>query len=324
MPLINSPYRAPHLFKNGYFSTVYSGLVRQVSGVEQERERLVLPDGDFIDIDWMKASKPSNTLVVLLHGLEGDTKRPYMLGSAKIFNQNGIDTVGVNFRGCSGEFNKAFRSYHSGETEDLHQILLHILANHSYDNIVLRGISLGGNVLLKYLGEDRDRPKEVKMGLAVSAPCDLYGSMLELHQWYNRPYEIYFKRYLIERLKHKRTLFPERIQKADIQRIHRLRDFDDVYTAPAHGFDSGMHYYKASSSLPYIENIRVPALLLNAQNDSFLSASCTPLELAERSKSFFVEYPKHGGHVGFHLNDPFYYDEKCSLTFVKEHLKTNL
>ncbi len=320
MPLVDSSYRAPHLFKNGYFSTVYSGLIRQVKGVNQERERLTLSDGDFIDLDWMRAPSPSNTLVVLLHGLEGDSKRPYMLGAAKIFNQNGIDTVGVNFRGCSGEYNKKYRSYHSGETEDLHQILLHIVANNSYNNIVLRGISLGGNVLLKYLGEDRDRPKEIKMGIAVSAPCDLYGSMLELHQWYNRPYEIYFKHYLIKRLKHKSILFPDRIQKAEIKGISRLRDFDDVYTAPAHGFESGLHYYKASSSLGYLENIRVPVLLLNAQNDSFLSPSCTPMSFAEQSKNFYIEHPRHGGHVGFHLNGPFYYDEKCSLTFVQEHL----
>ncbi len=320
MPLVQSSYRAPHLFKNGYFSTVYSGLVRRVPGVQQQRERLTLADGDFIDLDWMRASKPSRTLIVLLHGLEGDSKRPYMLGSAKLFNQNGIDAVGVNFRGCSGEYNLTYRSYHSGETDDLHQILLYILANYHYEAIVLRGISLGGNVLLKYLGEDRDRPKEVKLGIAISAPCDLYGSMLELHQWYNRPYEIYFKRHLTKRLKHKITLFPDRIQQKDMERIKRLRDFDDVYTAPAHGFESGLHYYQASSSLPYIEHIKVPALLLNAQNDSFLSDSCTPQEWAETSKSFYIEHPKYGGHVGFHLNGSFYYDELRSLSFVNAHL----
>ncbi len=320
MPLIHSPYRAPHIFKSAFISTVYSGIIRIERINHQIRERVLMTDGDFIDLDWMLAKERSRTLVVLLHGLGGDSKRPYIVGPAKLFNDHGIDTVGINFRGCSGENNRLYRTYHSGDTDDLNAIVIHILNTTSYENIVLHGVSLGGNVVLKYLGEQRERPKEVKLAVAVSAPCDLVGSVDELHKWHNFAFQLYFKWHLKARLRSKRLDFPDRISTSEIRAIKTLRDFDNVYTAPAHGFENGDHYYKTSSSVGLLSDIRVPVLLLNAKNDTFLTPSCTPMELGRHSSHLYVEQPRYGGHVGFQQSKSLYYDEERSVGFVKEML----
>jgi len=175
MPIINSNYKAPFFFKSGFASTVYSGLVRRVS-IEQKRERITLSDDDFIDLDWSYSKEKTNKVIVMLHGLEGNGQRPYMLGPAKLFNNNGVDAVCVNFRGCSGEPNSKYRSYHSGATEDLVDIFNHLINAKQYSEIYVHGISLGGNMILKYLGERDSTPSQIKGVVAVSVPCDLKGS----------------------------------------------------------------------------------------------------------------------------------------------------
>ena len=151
MPILESTYKPPLFFKNGHVSTVYSGLFRQVKGVIQKRERIVLNDEDFIDLDWSFSTEKTNKVIILLHGLEGNAQRPYITGTAKLFNQNNFDAVGVNFRGCSGSDNLKYRSYHSGATEDLESVINHIIQNKTYTHIYIKGISLGANMLLKYL-----------------------------------------------------------------------------------------------------------------------------------------------------------------------------
>src|SRR5680860_112610 len=151
MPLLSSDYRPPLHFRSTHLSTIYSGLFRKVDGLDQERERIELPDGDFMDLDWSFTKKPSKKVVILLHGLEGNAQRPYITGSAKAFNEAGIDACAVNFRGCSGETNRLYRSYHSGATEDLDSVVQHILHNKNFEEIYIKGVSLGGNMALKYV-----------------------------------------------------------------------------------------------------------------------------------------------------------------------------
>ena len=148
MPIVYSSYIPPYRFRNDFISTVYSGIIRRVKNVTQQRERITLKDGDFIDLDWSYASEPTNKVVILLHGLEGNAQRAYMLGAAKIFNQNNFDAVCVNFRGCSGEDNLKFRSYHSGVTEDLEDVINHIISSKHHSELFINGFSLGGNVAL--------------------------------------------------------------------------------------------------------------------------------------------------------------------------------
>jgi len=236
MPIVQSTYKAPYFFRKGFVSTVYSGLFRNVNGLQQERERIELTDGDFLDLDWSFAKAKTNKLIIVLHGLEGNAQRPYMTGTAKLFTENNIDAVCVNFRGCSGEPNRKYYSYHSGATQDLHEVVQHIIESKHYSEIYIKGFSLGGNVTLKYLGERDNVPSQIKAGIAVSVPCFLKGSALELHTFKNILFHDRFKRYLVERLKLKQKQYPDKLKVEDINSIKTLNDFDNVYTSKAHGF----------------------------------------------------------------------------------------
>jgi len=316
MPIIKSNYNPPLFFKSGHASTVYSGLFRRVDGIQQERERMTLSDGDFLDLDWSYAQGGSESLIILLHGLEGNAQRPYMLGSAKLFNSQAYDAVCVNFRNCSETPNTKYRSYHSGATEDLHDVIEHVIHNRKYSRIYIVGLSLGGNMTLKYLGE-RSAPDEIKGAVAISVPCSLYHSMLQLKKFENILYNKRFKKYLLQKLRQKQEQFPDLISDKDIASIKTLKDFDDVYTSRAHGFKDALDYYERSSSLGFIPEIKTPALIINAQDDSFLSPECYPIKAAKENKHLFLEMPKYGGHVGFYDKDGVFYNEKRSLEFVK-------
>ena len=315
MPQVNSNYTPPFLFRNGYFATIYSGIIRSVNGVVQKRERIILSDGDFLDLDWSDSSTPTQKLVVLLHGLEGDAQRPYITGSAKILNQNGYDTCAVNYRGCSGEPNKVYRSYHSGATEDLIEVLDHILNTRNYSDIYLKGFSLGGNLLLKYLGEGNDVPKELKGAVAVSVPCNLHDSCKQLLSTKNIMYAIRFKGNLLGKLREKQQMFPEKISDADIKRIKTLKDFDDIYTSRAHHFKNALDYYEQCSSLQFLPSINVPSLIINAKDDSFLGPECYPVKETDENRQLYLETPNYGGHVGFWGKNNITYTEKRALDF---------
>ena len=316
MPLVKSKYKAPLLLRNGHLSTIYSAKVRRVNGLNQERERLDLADGDFLDLDWSWSEKETDKLIILLHGLEGNANRHYIVGSAHYFNTRGFDAIGVNFRGCSGEPNKLYRSYHSGATDDLASVVNHIVGMDKYKTIVIKGISLGGNVLLKYLGETDNLAKYIKAAIAVSVPCSLMGSCVELHKLKNKLYHDNFKYYLVGKLKQKQKVFPERVSKDEIRSIRTLKDFDDVYTSKAHGFRDAEDYYESCSSLYVLDEIRIPTLLLNARNDSFLDEDCYPVVLAQNHQHLYLEMPERGGHVGFNQSNGIQYNESRAFDFV--------
>ena len=318
MPIIESTYKAPYFFRNGFVSTVYSGLFRKVNGLIQKRERITLSDGDFLDLDWSLSEVKKQKLIIILHGLEGNGQRAYMTGTAKLFNQNNMDAVCVNFRGCSGEDNMLFRSYHSGETEDLKEIIQHVLETKDYSEIYLKGFSLGGNMVLKYLGETTQMPEQIKAGIAISIPCYLAGSAKELHTLKNKPFHDMFRSNLKNKLIFKKSQHADKLKDIDLKSINTLNDFDNVYTSKAHGFRDAQDYYKQSSSLQFLPNIKTPTLIINALNDSFLSSECYPVKEAKNNPNLFLEMPKHGGHVGFILFGGFYYNEKRALEFVQE------
>lgn len=317
MPIIESTYKPPFQFKNGFIATVYSGLIRRVADVNQQRERIETRDGDFLDLDWSFAESTSKAVIILLHGLEGHAQRPYVTGAAKLFNQNSVDAVCVNFRGCSGEDNRFYHSYHSGATDDLDDVVKHCIQK-GYSEIYIKGISLGGNITLKYLGENRITPSEIKAAIAVSVPVHLNGSSKELHKIKNKAFAIRFKKHLVNKLKIKVNQFPENISVTDINSIKTLKDFDEVYTSKAHGFNDALDYYEKCSSLQFLDKIQTPTLLINALNDSFLSSECFPVKEAKQNEFLFLEMPKHGGHVGFILKNKIYYNEQRALDFVKD------
>ena len=317
MPLVSSNYRPPFLLRNGHFATIYAGLVRKVEGVIQDREHLELPDGDFLDLDWSKAPRSTHRVAILLHGLEGDAQRHYITGSAKKLNENGYDACAVNFRGCSGRPNRLYRSYHSGATEDLMIIISHILKIGQYTEIYLLGFSLGGNLILKYLGEGYTVPGQIKAAVTVSVPCDLKDACHQLLQSKNVLYSNRFKKHLIGKLRSKQKDFPENISEQTISNIKTLKDFDDAYTAPAHGFKDAFDYYAQCSSKQFLPQIKVPSLIVNAIDDSFLGETCYPYKEAQENPNLYLEVTDFGGHVGFWGRKNISYTEERALEFFK-------
>lgn len=316
MPIVSSNYNPPLFFRNGHFSTIHSGIVRKVNGITQEREQIPLSDGDFIALDWSFSASQTSKLIIIIHGLEGNAQRPYVLGLAKLFNRHNFDAVSINLRSCSGEPNLLYRSYHSGATEDLEEVIQYVLKTRDYADIFINGFSLGGNLSLKYIGEGNTIPNEIKGVIAISAPCDLHGSMLEIHKMKNVLYAKRFKKHLLEKLRWKQQQFPEKISDDHFKKIITLKDFDDFYTSKAHGFEDALDYYKKSSSLQFLSNVTLPALIINAKNDSFLSKECYPIKEAKENKKLYLEIPDYGGHVGFYDKGNIYYNEKRALEFV--------
>lgn len=320
MPLINhSDYKAPFLLKNRHLLTIYPTLFRKVKRANYHRVRIPTADDDFLDLDFSHAG--SDRIVIILHGLEGSADRKYVMGMVHTFNGGGYDTVSLNFRGCSGEPNKNLRFYHSGETGDLAQVVEYLAATGRYKAIHLVGFSLGGNVTLKYLGErGADIHPLIRSAVALSVPCDLKASSSELEKSHNAVYMQRFIRHLGYKLELKARKFPDMIRLDNYRQIKTFRQFDDLYTAPIHGFPDALTYWAQCSSKPLLQNISVPALLINALDDPFLSKECFPYEEAAQSRYFYLETPRYGGHVGFvTFGEQCYWSEKRAFAFISEH-----
>ena len=319
MPIVKSSYRPSPLFRSYHVSTVYASTLRKVE-IVQERERLELADYDFIDLDWTysKTTK-SNKVLIVMHGLEGNAQRPYMLGMAKHFSENGWDVAAVNFRGCSGELNRQFRSYHAGATGDLEQVVAHILSGGAYEILALQGFSLGANLMLKYLGEGREIPQQIKAAVMVSAPIDLHGALQKLEERQNYLYAQRFMYKLKDHLYARADKF-EKITRQEVDACKTLLEIDDLYTSKAHDFDSALDYYEKNGARQFLENIRIPTLLLSARNDGFLSEACYPVEIAEKSENLYLEMPEYGGHVAFLQSKHTSYSEERSLDFLQSFL----
>ncbi|MDJ0991181.1 MAG: alpha/beta fold hydrolase [Desulfobacterales bacterium] len=299
MPLITrSSYRPPALMVNGHLQTILPFLLRRVNGVHYRRERIATSDDDFLDLDW--SADGHDRLVVLCHGLEGSTEAAYMRGMARVFNRAGWDALGINFRGCSGEPNRRVRTYHSGATGDLATVLEHVRQASDYPLIGLVGFSLGGNLVLKYLGESGRRlDPAIRWAAAVSVPCDLKDGAIAMARPACRLYMVRFLRTLCAKARAKADLADGWLRAGDFEGLHTFHEFDDRYTAPAHGFRNAEDYWRRCSARFYVERIRIPTLLINARNDPFLGPHCYPAAEARKSDWFHLEMPATGGHVGF-------------------------
>jgi len=316
MPLLKTKYKAPGVFKNAHVSSIYAATLRKVDFRFSTTDRIELSDGDFLDLERDFYSPKNDKIIILLHGLAGNANRPYMLGMAKYFRKNGWDVASMNFRSCSGEMNRLYRSYHAGATEDLDSVITHLKQENCYKEIALVGFSLGGNLLLKYLGEQKTIPSEIKSAVAVSTPCDLGASLKELDRTHNFLYSKRFIKNLKKELHLRQSHFPSEISKEEITQCNSLLAIDELYTSRAHGFKNASDYYKKCSCISFLPNITIPTLLLNAENDSFLSPNSYPTEVANNSEFLHLETPKHGGHVGFIQHKKAYYHEERALEFV--------
>jgi predicted alpha/beta-fold hydrolase len=318
MPLLAaSTYRPTALLANGHLQTIAASTLRRVPDVRYQRERLELPDGDFLDLDWSWAgTAPTGRLGIISHGLEGDSNRPYVRGMAQALNQTGFDALAWNYRG--GETNRLLRAYHLGDTDDLATVVDHAVGAKAYPEVFLTGFSAGGNVTLKYLGENMGRvPAQVQRAAVFSVPTDLKASSVHISRWQNQIYLRRFMNSLRDKMRVKAAHLPGQL---DLTALNQLRDFpqfDERYTAPLHGFASADDYYEQAASGRYLSGIRIPTLLVNALNDPFLPASCYPRAAAEASQFFYLETPAEGGHVGFNEGGPAgtYYSERRALDF---------
>lgn len=309
-------YKPSLLFKNHHFNTMYPYALRQRYKPVFSRERWETPDGDFFDLDFIK--KGSDTLIILLHGLEGSSSSQYILGVAAALSNLPYDICAVNHRSCSGELNRTLGFYHSGFTKDLHQIVETL--SKSYAQLGAIGYSLGGNMLLKYLGT-HNVPSQMKAALAFSVPAHLSSSAVRLNHWTNRPYAVQFLKTLNKKAVAKAKQFPEILDYRKFEKINTLLEFDNKVTAPLHGFVDAEDYYGQSSSAQFLHRIKTPALLINALDDSFLAPPCFPYEIAENHAFFHFYASPKGGHVGFaQLSSDNYWCDTVALRWFSAYL----
>ncbi|MFH1913378.1 MAG: alpha/beta fold hydrolase [Pseudomonadota bacterium] len=323
MPVLPTPdYRPPLPFRSGNLATLYPPIMRRIPACSPRPERIETPDGDFLDVDFHPSRIGSTRrLAVISHGLEGSSRRKYVLGMAAMATDLGLDAACWTQRGCGLEPNRLPRLYHSGETGDLHTVITHCLKTGDYDEVVLIGFSMGGNQILKYLGEEPDRvPPQVKGAAAFSVPCDLSSAERVISRAALGIYLEYFMRGLRAKVRAKAMAFPEVYNAALLEGIDSLRAFDNRYTAPINGFADAEDYYTRSSCARVLDGVRVPALLVNARNDPFLTSRCLPVAQARRNPSLLLEMPRFGGHVGFVAPGNAYWSETRTREFLIELL----
>jgi predicted alpha/beta-fold hydrolase len=306
--------------KNGHISTVWSTVFRKET-IPFERTRIITDDGDFIDLDWN--TNENNKLIVIGHGLEGSSSSSYVTGLSKNATREGFDIVAVNWRGCSGQPNNRFESYHTGKSDDLRIVIDHILTKYSYPSIYYVGFSMGGNIGLKYAGEmGSNLDIRIKKLVAISTPVDLASSSYQLAQIQNKLYMYRFLRTLKAKYLEKIKLFPNKeLDTIKILNANTFIEFDEHFTAPANGFLNAIDYWTKSSSKPFLPLVSIPSLIINAENDPFLANECYPYEEVKANPFLEMMVPKYGGHVGFiesvHQLDQTW-AEKETLKFISQ------
>lgn len=307
-------YTPPRFLFSPHLETIYPALLRRVSLQPYTRERIATPDDDFLDLDWL--TQRSDKLVIISHGLEGNTTRAYIKGMARVFFNKGYDVLAWNYRGCSEEMNRQLRFYHSGATDDLNVVTDHAIDRKKYKALYLIGFSLGGNITLKYLGEKTPRP-EIRKAVAISVPMDLQTSCEKISRPSNWIYANRFLRSLKKKVQTKAARMPG-LDVSGIDRIKTLQQFDDRYTAPLHGFSNAIDYYTRCSSIRFVNNINIPTLIINTLNDPFLSPACFPDTQLKDHRHVELEILLRGGHVGFAQfnKNGLYWSEQRAFSFI--------
>ena len=322
MPFIEDRSFKPYfLLKNRHVNTLYRFLFSNTK-IKFNRKRLETKDNDFIDLDFSSVS--SNKIVIAIHGLEGSSKSNYINTITQTLNQANYDVVAFNMRGCSGEPNRILSSYHSGKTEDLLEIISYLENNYNYEQIHVVGYSLGGNLTLKFMGEFvNDMPDSIVSAVGISVPCDLKGSVESISKSENKIYRNGFLKTLKEKALFKAKKFPEANLDVDkIKKATNFYDFDDLVTAPIHGFLDAEDYWSKSSCKQFIKEITHPTLLISSKDDPFLNEACFPITEAKENENFTFIQTKYGGHLGFvegfNLKKQRWI-EKQVLSFIKEN-----
>jgi predicted alpha/beta-fold hydrolase len=348
---MSAGYRPARFLPGRHLMTVFGPLFRAPPRVALRRERWELPDGDFVDLDFAEPARgpgsaaasatfagpaapratlaepsaaPGRGTVVVLHGLEGSSSAHYVRGLVAEGLRRGLRAVALNFRGCSGELNRLLRSYHSGETFDLREVVRRLRALEPGRPLLFVGCSLGGNVLVKWLGEE-GAAAVACAAVAVSVPFDLAlcARTLDGPGAMSFVYRTRFLRTLKRKSLEKAARFPGGFDPARVAAARTLEEFDEALTGPVHGFAGAEDYWAQSSSGPFVARVRVPLLLLSAEDDPFIPAQAIPRAAAAANPLVTLEVHPHGGHLGFvegTLLHPRYYAERRALDFLEAHL----
>lgn len=298
MPFLrHSSYKkAPFGQFDGNLQTILPSF-RKVLGVHYERERIETFDKDFLDLDWI--DKKSRKLIVLTHGLEGDSGRPYMRGMAKMFSNKGFDVLSWNCRSCSGEMNRTFRLYNHGEIGDIETVVNYALKKKNYDEIVLIGFSMGGNVSLKFAAVSQH--PSVKKVIAFSSPLEMRTSTAILDYPSRFLYQARFKKGILPKVKKKAEMFPDRLSMAEVEAAKSWEAQQELFFVRINGYANIDDFYERGSAVNFIPKLKIPTLIVQAQNDPMLTTECSPIQLAENHRFIHLETPKIGGHCGFML-----------------------
>ncbi len=299
----------------GHLQTLWGKLFRRQAPAPTNLERWDTPDGDFVEVHRLPGPRGSPRLI-LLHGLEGTIRSHYAQGLLGEAVRRGWAADLLIFRSCGSEMNRTKRFYHSGETSDLALVLDRIVNEFSDVPIALAGVSLGGNVLLKFLGErGNDLPPQLAAAAAISVPFDLGRSSQRINRGFSTMYQRFFLESLKRKVREKVVHFPDLAQPERIAGLRTLEDFDDVITAPVHGYRDAEDYYTRASSLPSLSGIRLNTLLLSAVDDPMLPPEVLDevREVARTNPALHIEFVQKGGHAGFVTGSlpwrPFYYAE---------------
>ncbi len=318
---MREPFKPAWWCRGPHMQTLWPYLFRRIPYIELKRERIELPDGDFLDLDWTVNN--DGPIVLILHGLEGSSNSKYARGLLKAIHDHGWRGVVMHFRGCSGEPNCLPRSYHSGETGDLAQIVNILRLREPETPLFAVGFSLGGNVLLKWLGE-MGKQAPINAAVAVSVPFLLAESAKRLEQGFSRLYQWGLMHSMRDAVseKRKRMQLPLKIQ--DLSTLQTFRDFDEHVTAPLHGFAGADDYYSRSSSRQYLKGIQVPTMIIQSRDDPFMTEAVIP-QPDELSPAIRFDLFDQGGHVGFVSGgspwSPRYWLEPRILKQLAGHLK---
>jgi predicted alpha/beta-fold hydrolase len=289
-----SSFHPAFYLRNRHLQTILPNIVHP-QHPKLEKDRLELDDGDFIDLLWSQTRSPQTLLI--LHGLEGSAHSSYAQRILNYCNLHQIAAVFMYFRGCSGEPNRLLRSYHSGETGDLKQVIQH-LQNKGVSDIALLGYSLGGNQVMKYMGE-AETDSTIRGAIGVSVPMMLGICSETMNRGFAKIYQATLLRRLITKIQQKQVLIEDStFSFPNPTKMKNFQQFDDHFTAPVHGFDSANDYYEKSSSRQFLVNINKPTLLIHAKDDPFMTTDVLP-EAGELSSSVTLELTQYGGHVGF-------------------------
>ena len=314
------PFKPATGLRNPHVQTLWGPLWRKSPPLAHRRERLWLADGDFLDLDWHGPLATTTPLVVVLHGLTGSSTSHYVIGLQRALAAQGWASVAVNWRGCSGEPNLLPRSYHSGASEDLAEVIAHLRTQRPQAPLYAVGYSLGGNVLLKHLGE-AGTASQLQAAVAVSVPFRLDQCADRIGLGFSRVYQAHFMRAMLGYVKDKQRHFQHHGHHEGLATLDRLGplenlrtfwDFDGRVTAPLNGFSDAHDYYQRSSSRYYLGENRTPTLIIHAQDDPVVFSHSLP-EAAELASQTTLERHRHGGHVGFvdgSLRQPGYYLER--------------